>query len=90
MRWQIEDVRAVTVVNRVDRRPEEGQCGFCEQLFRADWWLSLSVARNGFGGTTVDVCQACATANWQGLLLRLEQVAEMLTPAEALREQAGS
>jgi len=89
MRWQIEDVRAVTVVTSVDHRPVGGLCGFCEQPFQAAWWISLSVARDGLGGTTVDLCQGCAAASWEGLLLRLQQVAEMLSSVDTLHEQAG-
>ncbi len=88
MRWQIEDVRAVTMVASVDRRVAEAHCGFCERPFQAASWVSLSVARNGLGGTTIDLCEACTAANWDALLARLEVVAEMFSAAEILREQA--
>lgn len=89
MRWQIDDVRAVTVVASVDQLAVNAVCGFCEQAFEASWWVSLSVARDGVGGAVVDLCQACTRANWEGLLLRLEQVAEMLAAADVLRSQMG-
>ena len=89
MRWQIEDVRAVTGVASVRRLPVTCRCGLCERPFAADRWLSLSVARNGVGGSTVGLCQACAEANWEALLGRLAEVAEMLTVADELHSQAG-
>ena len=88
MRWQIEDVRGVTGVASVGQLPIICCCGLCERPFTATHWLSLSVARDGVGGSTVDLCQACAEANWEALLGRLAEVAEMLTAADELRSQA--
>ncbi len=90
MRWQIEDVRAVTTVASLARGPATKQCHFCERPFSATRWISLSVARDGVGGTVVDLCESCAAASWESIVARLAQVAEMLTTVEELRSQAGA
>ncbi len=89
MRWQIEDVRAVTTVASLAQRPATKQCHFCERPFAASRWISLSVARDGVGGTVVDLCQSCAEASWEALSQRLSQVAEMLSVVDELHKQNG-
>ncbi len=90
MRWQIEDVRAVTGVASIGRLPVTCRCGLCERPFAAARWLSLSVARDGIGGSTVDLCEDCAEANWEALLGRLAEVAEMLSVVDEVHSQAGA
>ncbi len=90
VKWQIEDIRGVTSVVVVGRRPIGCTCAFCERAFVATQWVSLSVARDGVGGATVDLCQSCAEASWEALSRRLSQVAEMLSVADEIRRQNGA
>ncbi len=90
VKWQIGDIRGVTAVVMVGRRPIGRTCAFCEKDFAAAHWFSLSVARDGVGGATVDLCQSCAEAAWEALAQRLTQVAEMLSAADEIRRQNGT
>ncbi len=85
VKWQIEDIRGVTSVVAVGRHAVGRTCAFCERPFAATHWISLSVARDGVGGATVDLCQGCVEASWEALSRRLSQVAEMLSVVDEIR-----